>query len=123
MDKKGQTLIIFVILIPIIITMIALVVDIGLMTYEFQRARGIIDDSIREYFTSYDTNEINKMLELNDIPTMNLKVNGNMEEMEVELNYKIDAIFGKIINFSEYEISLHRIGKKKSEKVIISNKE
>ena len=46
MNNKGQTLIIFVILIPILILVAALVVDTGLMTFEKERYRGIIENGI-----------------------------------------------------------------------------
>ena len=50
MNKKGQTLILFVILIPIFITLIALVVDIRSMQFTYQKLKGVVDESIKEYF-------------------------------------------------------------------------
>ena len=67
MNKRGQTLIIFVILIPIIITMIAVVVDVGIMHHEYTKVKGIIDDGIKEYFRISNKKVIEEYLELNDI--------------------------------------------------------
>ena len=49
MNKRGQTLIIFVMLIPIILTMAALVIDVGLLYYKKNEYTGIVEESIKEY--------------------------------------------------------------------------
>ena len=65
MNNKGQTLIIFVILIPILILVAALVVDTGLITFEKERYRGIIENCIEEYFDTGNVEETEKIFSLN----------------------------------------------------------
>ena len=55
MNKRGQTLIIFVMLIPIILTMAALVIDVGLLYYKKNEYTGIVEESIKEYFKDEET--------------------------------------------------------------------
>ncbi len=123
MNKKGQTLIIFVILIPIILFMMAIVVDVGILTHEFQKTRGIIDNGIELYFENHDKKEIEKILKLNDIPDYNLRITEEEQKVVVEITYKIDALFGKIIHLDQYDISIKRVGKWENNQVIISKKE
>lgn len=123
MNNKGQTLIIFVILIPILILVAALVVDIGLMTFEKERYRGIIENGIEEYFDTGNVEETEKIFSLNDIPKEEYTIIIQENQIEVSLNTSIEAIFGKIINIEEYEIKMNYVGTKEGERVIINKKE
>lgn len=123
MNNKGQTLIIFVILIPILILVAALVVDTGLMTFEKERYRGIIENGIEEYFDTGNVEETEKIFSLNDIPKEEYTIIVQEKQIEVSLNTTIEAIFGKIINIEEYEIKMNYVGTKERERVIINKKE
>ncbi len=123
MNKRGQTLILFVLLVPIILTCLAIVVDVGILTYQYQRTRGILDQGITLALEKNDLEEVKKNLLLNDIPVNSLKVSYENFKLEVFLDYKIDSLFGKLINLVEYEIRLHREGFLKDGKVIITKKE
>lgn len=119
MNKHGQTLIIFVILIPIIITMIAVVVDIGILHHEYTKVKGVIDDGLKEYFKNFDETVISEYLELNDIDISNLQVLNTEEEVAVQLEYSIPSLFGSIINISKYDIQVKRKGILENEKILI----
>ena len=123
MNNKGQTLIIFVILIPILILVAALVVDTGLMTFEKERYRGIIENGIEQYFDTGNVEETEKIFSLNDIPKEEYTIIIQENQIEVSLNTSIEAIFGKIINIEEYEIKMNYVGTKEGERVIINKKE
>lgn len=123
MNNKGQTLIIFVILIPILILVAALVVDTGLMTFEKERYRGIIENGIEEYFDTGNVEETEKIFSLNDIAKEEYTIIIQENQIEVSLNTSIEAIFGKIINLQEYEIKMNYVGTKEGERVIINKKE
>ena len=120
MNKKGQTLIIFVILIPIILTMLAVVVDVGLLTNEYQKARGVVDDGIHEYFESNKENSVKELLSLNEVPTENLEVKTEENKIDVQLSYEISSLFGAIINIKSYKIELHREGRQEEGEVVIT---
>ena len=123
MDKKGQTLIIFVILIPIIVTMIAIVVDVGILTYEYEHTRGVIDNAIENYFEKESEIELKKILEWNEIPMENLKIEEKQNQIEVSIKYQIDSLFGKIINIKKYDIEIDRIGILENGNVKITKKD
>ena len=103
MNKKGQTLIIFVILIPIMILMLSVITDVGLLKYEALKTKSIVDNGIHFILEqNKEQQEIENLLKLNEIPTENLKVEQKENSIVVELSYKIDSLFGKIIQLNEY---------------------
>ena len=119
MNKKGQTLILFVILIPIFVTLIALVVDIGLMQFTYQKLKGVVDESIKEYFFKDCIYSLQATMEYNDISKNLYDVSEKENEVTVHLNYEIDSIFGKLINITSYDIVVTRTGAKVNGQIVI----
>lgn len=123
MNKRGQTLIIFVMLIPIIITMAALVIDVGLLYYKKNEYTGIVEESIKEYFKDEDLTSALETLTLNGVSLDDVLVSATDETISVILDTKVDSIFGKVIRINDYEIKIARVGTKDKERVIIKKKE
>ena len=123
MNKKGQTLIIFVMLIPIILTMAALVIDVGLLYYKKNEYTGIVEESIKEYFKDEDLTSALETLTLNGVSLDDVLVSATDETISVILDTKVDSIFGKVIRINDYEIKIARVGTKDKERVIIKKKE
>ena len=123
MNKRGQTLIIFVMLIPIIITMAALVIDVGLLYYKKNEYTGIVEESIKEYFKDEDLTSALETLTLNGVSLDDVLVSATDETISVTLDTKVDSIFGKVIRINDYEIKIARVGTKDKERVIIKKKE
>ena len=123
MNKRGQTLIIFVMLIPIILTMAALVIDVGLLYYKKNEYTGIVEESIKEYFKDEDLTSALETLTLNGVSLDDVLVSATDEKISVTLDTKVDSIFGKVIRINDYEIKIARVGTKDKERVIINKKE
>ncbi len=123
MNKRGQTLIIFVMLIPIILTMAALVIDVGLLYYKKNEYTGIVEESIKEYFKDENLTSALETLTLNGVPLDDTEINVSDNKITVTLDTKVDSIFGKVIRINDYEIKVSRVGTKDKERVIISKKE
>lgn len=123
MNKRGQTLIIFVMLIPIILTMAALVIDVGLLYYKKNEYTGIVEESIKEYFKDEDILSAKKTLTLNGVSLDDTEINVSDNKITVTLDTKVDSIFGKVIRINDYEIKVSRVGTKDKERVIINKKE
>lgn len=123
MNKRGQTLIIFVMLIPIILTMAALVIDVGLLYYKKNEYTGIVEESIKEYFKDEDLTSALETLTLNGVSLDDVLVSTTDETISVILDTKVDSIFGKVIRINDYEIKIARVGTKDKERVIIKKKE
>lgn len=120
MNNKGQTLIIFVILVPIIITMMALVVDVGMLENKVLKTKNIVDVAINEYFAKEDVDVISKTLIENDIPTNKLVIKKADNEVSIAVSYEMDSLFGKIVGLQKYDIKVKRKGIKNNEKIKIT---
>ena len=123
MNNKGQTLIIFVILIPIIILMMAIVTDVGILQNEVTKATEVVDMAIHEAFLKGDESVVRALLVENAIPVDDLNVSLEEDEIEVDLTYQVDALFGRIVGLESYDVRVLRVGKKSNDKVIIEKKE
>ena len=96
MNRNGQTLILFVILIPVLLILAALVIDIGIISNEKMHVSKVTSTILKETFEKEETvEEIKKLYEKNNIPTENLTI---------ENNYEINSIFGNIIGIKKYSI-------------------
>ena len=121
MNNKGQTLIIFVILVPIIITMMALVVDVGMLENKVLKTKNIVDVAIKEYFNKEeDVTVISKTLEENDISTDKLIIKRTDHEVGVNVEYEMSSLFGKIVGLQKYDVKVKRKGIKENGKIKIT---
>lgn len=121
MNKKGQTLIIFVILIPIIMAIFALVIDIGLMTYENVKLKNTTKTILKEGLKNNDLNEnyLKKMLLKNGINCDNLKIYDDDNKFTIYNQYFISSMFGKILGIKEYEVNVKAEVTKETNSIII----
>lgn len=101
MNKKGQSLIMFVLLLPIMLMIFALIVDVGLMYNANIKGSNLLDDALNE-----GTN-IEDYFKINDIDLDNVKrISKNGEECVI-IEYRIDSIFGSLVGMKEYEIKIN----------------
>ena len=119
MNKKGQTLILFVILIPILVTITAVVVDVGTLEFTYQKLKGIVDASIKEYYLKDGKNSMENTLKYNDLSKELYEISESDNEVNVYLTYEMDSIFGRLINIPSYEIIVNRKGKVEMDQIII----
>lgn len=119
MNKKGQTLILFVILIPILVTITAVVVDVGTLEFTYQKLKGIVDESIKEYYLKDGKNSMENTLKYNDLSKELYEISESDNEVNVYLTYEMDSIFGRLINIPSYEIIVNRKGKVEMDQIII----
>ena len=100
MNKKGQTLILFVILIPILVILTAVVVDVGSLEFTYQKLKGIVDESIKEYYLKDGKTSLENTLAYNDLSKESYEITEANNAVSVYVTYEMDSIFGKLINIS-----------------------
>lgn len=119
MNKKGQTLVLFIILIPILIGMGAFVVDTGLVFAKKAHLKDVtkmvIKDTIKK---NLNEEQVKELLVKNDVGIDKLKIEIN-DKVIVNNEIEVESIFGEIIGIKEYKIKLEMIGYQKEDKVII----
>lgn len=100
MNKKGQSLIMFIILLPLLLMAFAFMIDVGLMYNANIKGRALLEDALEENL------DIEEYFSINDINIDNLnKVNKNGKECVI-IEYRIDSVFGSLVGIKEYDISV-----------------
>ena len=118
MNKHGQTLSFFVILIPILLGLCALVVDVGYIVSKNRELKEVSKTIIEDYFNGLDVQEIKELYEENSIPIDNLEIDINEDSIHIVNYYEVDSIFGSVIGISDYDIRVDITATIKDDKVI-----
>ncbi len=100
MNKKGQSLIMFIILLPVILMILALVVDVGLMYNAKIKGESLIEEA-----TTSELN-IEEYFKINDINIDTIKNDSKNGKNCVIIKYRIDSVFGSLVGMKEYEIKV-----------------
>lgn len=121
-NNKGQTLVLFIMLLPLLFILLCLVVDIGFLYSEKNKLNNVVKENI-EYFLKNDIenieNDLSKLLYKNieNIKIKKVEFKDNKLTVKITKNYK--SIFSNIINKDIYEIKVSYVGYKIDDKVII----
>ena len=124
LNNKGQTLIFFVILIPLLLMLLAIVVDVSLMHREkikLENTTKIIIKNVYDNKMDSDINQkIKNLYNKNDINSKNVKIRINDDYLQIGNQYEIDSIFGKIIGFKKDRVKVNIKGYKKNGKIVFT---
>ncbi len=108
MNKQGQTLILFVILLPILLLLFAVVVDTGIVIKEQTKLKSTLRTILK---TTYQKKEeenyeaiVKELCSKNNIPTDNLQIEVIDTNIIVSNTYEKESIFGKIVGINSYKI-------------------
>ena len=124
LNNKGQTLIIFVILIPLLITLMAFVVDISYMYRENNKlentTKTIIKNLYDERLNENIESKVKDLYKKNKIDIKNIKISAKDDYLIIENNYEVNSIFGKLIGLKKYKIKVDIKGYKKNGKIVFT---
>ena len=120
MNNKGQSLIIFVILLPIILLIMASIVDIGNFLVEKSKCENEVKSTISYGLKHLDDENIKQ--KLYDLLDSNIggkkRINIEGETVKIKVTGPVNSLFTSIIDF-DYEIDISYIGYMDNEKIII----
>ena len=112
MNNRGQSLVLFVLILPIIVMFLALLIDMSLAVYQQNRTKGVVETTIVSVLDNneFDKDKIINLLKKNitNIEVDKLEINDNVIYLEVNNNVK--SVFGKILNFDIYKIKVSMCG-------------
>ena len=109
LNNKGQTLVMFVLLIPLLVLVLVLVCDIGNLVCTKIEVSNInklvIDSGLDEIDNTYVKDKLSNLIVINDkeIKDYTIEINKNM--IKVTLKKTAKSILGRIIGLSGYEVS------------------
>ncbi|MDD4109639.1 MAG: hypothetical protein PHH93_13065 [Prolixibacteraceae bacterium] len=121
LNNKGQTLVVFVLLIPILLLIFAIIIDSGYAYIEKRKIENYIKDAIEYWFDveSEDeeiiTNIQKKFAKLQLNPAIN--ITNNYIKISVETEY--DSLFDLFIKQSSHDIKLSYVGILENNELVI----
>lgn len=103
MNNKGQVLVIFVILLPILFMVLSFVVDIGLFSIEKRKISNNTYDAVEYYLESNDKGNTINLLN-NNLDDINIKINETLDYVEITVIKKYKSLYTTICNDQEIRI-------------------
>lgn len=125
LNNKGQSLVMFIILLPILLLILTLVYDVGNAIYEKDRLSNtnyMVVDYALDNIDSIDEDDLNTLILKNDNNLDDISIMIIDNSVDISLKKNINGVFGKMFNFnltfvkSEYNGKIVN-GKKKIERV------
>ena len=110
MNNRGQSLIVFILLLPIITMFLAFFIDSSLSYLEKNKIDGIITSNMSEALN----NDIRDSEKIKNAINKNSEINFNIvitdDTLKINANTKHKSIFAKILNFSWYKLEFNYCG-------------
>ena len=120
MDSKGQTLIIFVLILPILLLLFALIWEVGNLGFTINKYETEIEDTIKYGLNHLDDENLEEVL--TNLLKANLdgkiSVEINNQTIKVNVKQKYDAMFNNLLNH-KFDIDLTYNGYIENKKLII----
>ena len=120
MNRKGQVLVGFVLLLPLIIMLFAYVIDNGVLI----RNKNKLDELTRTVVTyalehrEKTESELKEYIRKNESNLDQIEIYLD-EDVQIHLVKTVDAIFGNAIGIKQYTISSYYIGEQKEGEIIL----
>lgn len=106
MNNKGQSLVIFIIIIPVIFIVFSFLYDYAYIVYSQNKYENISKDIIN---STLEEDKIIDLYKKNGYEVNNFKYKIDNDKIYIQNSYEIKSIFGKIINLKYYEVSINYV--------------
>ena len=117
MNNKGQTLVVFIIFIPVIILLMAFIVDTSLMYIAKSKLNDLSKTILKEIYDIEDkNNKVEELLNVNEINYNNYDIEINDNKVKLTIEEEIDSVFGSMIGNESYTIKSEVTGYKDNDK-------
>ena len=114
LNNKGQSLVLFVIVLPILIFLLILVIDIGKIIVLKQELNNIselvLDYGLDNFDSENIENELVNLIKLNKNDVDNINVYIEDDKIYVKLSEKCDGIFSLFIDLSIFNVNSFYMG-------------
>lgn len=113
LNNKGQSLVLFIVIIPIILLFFVLVYDIGTAIYEKNRLSNtsyMVIDYALDNIDKVDENDLISLITKNTNNLSNISVLIDDGKVNIKLTKKIKGVFGSAFNFDLIEAKSEYVG-------------
>ncbi len=111
MNHKGQTLVAFLLFIPMLLIMLACIIDISYIEKEKIKLENvtkmILQTTYKDENEPVDFEQVKKLYEKNHIASDNLQVNASSNGMTIKNKYSVKSIFGSVVGLKNYPIQVN----------------
>lgn len=120
MNNKGQTLVIFIIILPVLLMIFTLIVDLGFLHIEKRNIDNNVYNSVEYYLDNITEenieNKVNKLLNKNIKDIDEITINETNEYIEIKVSKIRKSLFSVITKDNQINITYKGI--KESKKII-----
>lgn len=120
MNNKGQALVIFVIILPIVLMIFTLIVDFGFLYVEKRNINNNVYDSVEYYLNNIEDEEVlnktEQLLNKNIKNIEDIKITENDEYVEIYISKTRKSLYSIITH--DTKISVNYIGYKENKEII-----
>ena len=118
MNNKGQVLVLFLLVLPIVVGFLAFFIDISMVKYEKSRIEGITESNLKIILENevIDVDKISNVFSKNDVKISKVLING--DEITINVEKEIKSIFGKVLDFDFYKLNISYTGNYQSDEII-----
>jgi len=125
-NKKGQVLVLFVLLIPILLSCLTLVIDVGI-NYNTKRKVSNVTKDILEYGLNNIQNnniekEMQKLFKENLSSEHTVIINKSNNQIEINIDGKVASIFSYLIEDAKYAFDITYVGEINNGKIKIEKR-
>ena len=115
-DNRGQVLVAFVLLIPVILMLLALIVDVGFLYVEKRKTDNVVKDIINYGLDNLDLQEgtlqtkLTKLVNsnLDDVQRLSIQIDADSIEINITINKQ--SIFSNVYKDASYKIVSDYVG-------------
>lgn len=110
MNNKGQSLITFILILPVLLLIVAFIIDLSIVSLNRNKIDGVIRDNLEVILDKdiKDVNKINDIFKENEVNIDSITIYD--DEIMIVVHQKIDSLFGGIIKLKIYEINNSYVG-------------
>lgn len=106
MNNKGQSLVIFIVIIPVIFIVFSFLSDYAYLVYSQNKYENISKDIIK---STLEEDKIRDLYQKNGYEVNNFKYKIENDKIYIQNSYEVKSIFGKIINLKYYNVSINYV--------------
>ena len=121
MNRKGQVLVSFLLILPLLLILLVFIVDMGLMKVSVRKVEHVIKEAINYELKSSEISDsrVNDYIKnnLSDIKDINIVV--GTDNLKVSVSVYKKSIFNSLIKNKNYTISKSYYGYKENDKIKI----
>ena len=124
LNNKGQSLVLFIMTIPILLLIMVFVYDMGMLLYEKDRLSNTVNMAIDYTLDNKEVSneEIEELIDRNINREVEVKIDRNDDSIIIEVSEEVSFIFSNLFDFDFTKIDIKYEGKIVDNKKIIERK-